>query len=379
MMGNFEILPKATRSTNQVAATRRSTAVWRTLAAASVLTILATGAQASQSPNQNKGSSEVIDGRVGQTNVSNFALALSNNISRFGGNIVAAILNIKIVDNGVGRNISGASAGEDGFQVGTWTNFATTHVEETFGPTEYEGTLRTYMLGADHQFTERLLAGFALGRDTGEIETRFNTGTLNLSGETISPYVAYRYDDQLSFDGLAGYSGGGFDQVRAPAGTPIFGDTNYDRYFIQGNANYVTTVEADSNIVIAGKAGLLYALERVNGFTESNGNQVNGKTNPLTQVQLAARAGYSFFDIADNWVFHPYTQVRLLLDLQAQGVAVAAGTTEHPNDDNEGKIAFGVDVFAGTAVSGNLEFVRSVARKDFNSNTVTFNLRWVFN
>ena len=199
-----------------------------------------------------------------------------------------------------------------------------------------------------------------------------------MDGKTISPYVSYRYDDNWSADALVGYSYGDIDQVRFVGATPVTSDTTFNRYFAQVNGNYVTAVPGVDNALLSGQLGYTYAIENINAFTESNGGAVTGKSNPLSQVQLAVRGGYSFFDIADGWVFHPYAGLRYLFELNSNTIDVGPGQAAHPNDQNEGQFALGVDLFSGSQLSGNFEFTRSFARQDYNSTVLSFNLRWAF-
>ena len=259
-----------------------------------------------------------------------------------------------------------------------WANFADTDLEEDVVATRYEGDLRNYILGLDYQVDDRTLAGMAFGLERGEIATLFNGGTLNLDGKTVSPYVSYRFDDRWSADAILGYTRGDIDQVRFAGATPVTSDTTFDRYFAQVNGNYVTPVPDVDNLLLSGQLGYTHAFEKIDAFTESNGTDIAGKSNPLSQVQLALRGGYSLFDIADGWVFHPYAGLRYLFELNSNTVDVGAGQTAHPNDRNEGQFALGVDVFSGSRLSGNFEFTRSFARRDFNSTVLSVNLRWAF-
>lgn len=333
-------------------------------------------AYASQENTNSQPGSDVIDSQLSRTTVATFTSSISSQINRFGGNLANAILTVELPDDVLGQR--GLSAGIQTQRLAGWTNFADTDIEEDVLATRYKGDVRTYMVGVDYQVDDKVLAGVALGLDRSEINTIFNGGTLNGRSKTISPYASYRIDDMFSVDGMVGYSDGDIEQLRFVGAAAVTSETSVDRWFAQANVNMVTDVPEIDNLLLSGQLGYLWAVEKINGFTESNGNGVAGKTNPLQQVQLGVRGGYSFFDIADNWVFHPYTQLRFLFETQSNSVAVGPGQAEHPNDTHEAQVALGFDFFSGSQLSGNFEYSRSFARQDFKSDVLSVNLRLKF-
>ena len=336
--------------------------------------LVGTPALATQNENtENRAGSDVVDGQIGKTAVTTFASFVGRQIARTGGNLGAAIFTVELPDDA--RRQRGASAGDEFDRMAGWTNFADTDVEDNVAATRFDGDLRTYLVGLDYQVDDQILAGVALGLERGEFTTAFNGGTITTRGKTISPYASYRLDDQWSVDGILGYTRGDLDQVR---GAAITSDTDFHRWFAQANVNYVTDVPAVDNMLLAGQLGYTYAYEKINGFIESNGTLVNSKSTPLGQVQLGGRAGYSLFDIADGWVFHPYTGLRMLFETQSTDITVGAGQTPHPNDTHEGQVSFGVDFFSGTKLSGNFEFAHSFARNKQKNSVISVNLRWAF-
>lgn len=320
--------------------------------------------------------SSVVDSQVGATAIGGFIAGVASQISTFGGNL-ATLIQLGHLPGDFAEQ-RGRAAGFEPARLAGWVNFSSTDIEEDVVATRYKGELRTYMVGADYQYDDKLLAGVVLGLDRGEINTQFNGGTVNTNTNIVSTYGSYRFDDMFSVDGIIGYGRGDIEQVRFAGVTAINSDTTYDRFFGQVTGNAVTTVPEVENAVLAGQLGLLYAIERVDDFVEDNGNNVTGKTNPLTQAQIGLRAGYSFFDIADNWVVHPYGQARYLMDLQSNTIDVGVGQTAHPNDDKEVQLALGVDFFAGADLSGNFEYSRSFGRRDFTSDVFSLNLRLKF-
>ncbi|MBO6783366.1 MAG: autotransporter outer membrane beta-barrel domain-containing protein [Alphaproteobacteria bacterium] len=330
-------------------------------------------AWASPGQTENQPGSDVVDSQIGRTAVTTFVGFVGRQISRFGGNLGGAILTVELPDDARGQR--GAAAGDEIDRMAGWVNFSDTDIEDNHIPTRFDGDIRTYLVGLDYQVEPEILAGVAFGLERGEFATQFNGGTITTRGKTISPYASYRLDDQWSFDGILGYTRGDLDQVR---GAAITSDSDFHRYFAQVSANYVTDVPAVDNMLLAGQLGYTYAFEKINGFTESNGNGVASNSNPLGQVQLSGRVGYSLFDIADGWVFHPYTGLRMLFETQSSNIAVGAGQAEHPNDQHEGQFSLGVDFFSGAKLSGNLEFTRSFARTKVTSSVIAVNLRWAF-
>lgn len=325
---------------------------------------------------ESQAGSSVVDSQVGATAIGSFITGVAAQISRFGGNL-GPLIQVGYLPEDIGGQW-GRAAGFEPSRLAGWANFSATNIEEDVVATRYKGDLRTYMIGADYQYDDKLLAGVALGMDRGEINTQFNGGTVDTNTNIISSYGSYRFDDMFSVDGIIGYGRGDIEQVRFVGATAVNSDTTYDRFFGQVTGNAVTTVPEVENAVLAGQVGLLYALERVDDFVEDNGTNVTGRTNPLTQAQIGLRGGYSFFDIAENWVIHPYGHARYLVDLQSNTIDVGAGQAAHPNDDKEVQLALGVDFYAGADLSGNFEYSRSFGRRDFTSDVFSLNLRLKF-
>lgn len=320
--------------------------------------------------------SDVVDSQISQTSIANFTGFVGAQISRFGGNLAPLILVSDLPDDAPSQR--GRAAGFEPQRLAGWANFSSTDIEEDVVATRYKGDLNNFMIGVDYQYDNDILAGVVFGLDRGEINTQFNGGTINTNTTIISPYASYRIDDMFSVDGIIGYGRGDIEQQRLVGAALVTSETTYDRYFAQVNGNIVTPVPEVENMLLSGQIGLLYAFEKVNGFTETNGNNVQSKSNPLTQFQLGMRAGYSFFDFGENWVFHPYTQLRYHTELQSNTVDVGAGQAAHPNDDKEVQTSLGVDFFAGSDLSGNIEYTRSFARRDFRSDVISVNLRLKF-
>ncbi|MBO6783367.1 MAG: autotransporter outer membrane beta-barrel domain-containing protein [Alphaproteobacteria bacterium] len=331
------------------------------------------GGNSSSEQTGNQPGSTVIDPQLLRTSVTGFTGFVSRQLARNGGNLGGAILTADLAQGA--RDQRGAAAGGGLDRAAGWVNFSDTDIEEDVPATLYEGDLRNYLLGVDYQLDDRILAGLAFGLERGEIDTRFNGGTVTTRGVTVSPYASYRLDERWSFDAILGHTRGDIDQVR---GAGIRSETDFRRWFAQANANYVTGLDVVDNLLLAGQAGYTYAFEKIDGFTESNGNLVAANRNPLGQVQLGARAGYSLFDIADGWVFHPYGGLRYLHEIQSSRVSVGPGQAEHPNDNDEVQVSLGLDFFSGSKLSGNIEFLRSFARSKFESSVISVNLRWAF-
>ncbi|MEP4378375.1 MAG: autotransporter outer membrane beta-barrel domain-containing protein [Alphaproteobacteria bacterium] len=347
------------------------------LAAAVLVAFSVTDAQATNNSDTtefNPGS-QAVDSQLSRSNTTNFVAVIGNQISRFGGNLASFILTVELPGER-----EGLAAGYEPERVGVWTNISATNIRDTVTATRYSGELRNYVVGADYRYSDELLAGIALGKDHGEIDTPFNSGKVNTDSKTLSGYASYSFDETFSVDSILGYAHGSFDQVRNAGGIINASDTSFNRWFAQVNGNGVFPIPEVDNLLLAGQAGALYAFERVDDFTETGvgGNQVLSRSNPLTQLQFSGRAGYSFFDLADGWVVHPYGQLRYIRDLQANRVDVGPGQVDHSNDDSEAQLSLGVDFFGGPNLSGNLEFTHSMLRENFRSNAFSVNLRWQF-
>ncbi|MCC8986151.1 MAG: autotransporter domain-containing protein [Candidatus Contendobacter sp.] len=68
--------------------------------------------------------------------------------------------------------------------------------------------------GVDYRFTDRFVAGFALGYSSTSSDLNYSGGNLDGSGYTLAGYANYFFGDNVFLDGVAQYGRGNFDMQR---------------------------------------------------------------------------------------------------------------------------------------------------------------------
>jgi len=265
---------------------------------------------------------------------------------------------------------------------GSWSGY-----EGTVAIAPYEADTYNLLVGADRFFGERLLAGFTLGYENTETETRYNGGGQDRDGFQVGLYGAYLINDVFSIDAALGYAALDTDETRidtgairvgtvATPGATLRGSYDADRAFGTVNLNAVKTF---GDWVLGGRVGALYAVESQDAYAEAGGGGARtvGKRHlDLTQAYASVDLGYSAGE------FEPYVLLGYRNDLgsddgnSAGGLPGGVRTT--PDDDDDWQGALGVRYFGRSGISGSLEWLRTFGRDKFDEDVVTATVRVPF-
>lgn len=222
-----------------------------------------------------------------------------------------------------GLRVQSQSAG-DGFDYpwGLWATYSHTDSEDDFATTAYDSDSDSFMAGMDFQPWDNILTGVAIGYDTTEIQTNFNTGEEDLDSFTVVPYFAIHLTDyvgtgfDLSADGAIGFSFVDIDQFRTAGGARVTSSTDADRYFFSGNVN---AGQYFGDFYLSGNTGILVSRENTEGFTESDGTVNADRRSDFGQISIGGRAAY-------QWgAFEPFASVTYNYEFNRQDVTVATG------------------------------------------------------
>jgi len=282
------------------------------------------------------------------------------------GNPSGAITDDKVESMILGK-MTGLSAGEEGNNNGLWISGSWTDLENDLSSTAYDGDSWLVMGGYDVMFTDRFLFGVAVGYDQADLDTTFNTGTLDSDGLTISPYAAYLFTDSLSMDLLVSYSDLGYDTSRT--NRTITGSYDATRVMFSSSLTYYYFMDKWN---LSGKLGYMYSVEEADRFTESDGTAVGDRTTNLGEIRVGGRAGYYY----NNW--EPYFSAYYLYDSTLEEVRVAAGQAQPDNDKDEIETSLGVNYTAADDMRLSLEVIHGFLREDIDNTSVLFNFRWEF-
>lgn len=336
--------------------------------------------------------SAVISSQVTQQASSQASTLLAGRISQAVANVTGSIGG-SIGGSGVGGSgggmptfsptpgprseIVGGNAKAAGDPVGKtafWVNAGNAWVANNQTGVNFAGTIQTGIMGVDHQFNDRVLAGLAVGYEHPDVVTKFNTGTFRGNNVALSPYAAYIINDMFSLSAVMGYTWVHYDTTRSQ-GT-INGTIEGGRLF--GNLNAAATTRID-DWSLASTLGYMYLLEKQDAYTE---NGSGGLSNPASQVRLGQwrwtnKAGYL---VPLEWGgVMPYSSVRLEYDSSHTplGVADAQGTPT-ANDRFGATFGLGVDATVGNDTSLNLEGASTEFREHVKVYSVNGTMRMKF-
>ena len=270
-------------------------------------------------------------------------------------------------DNPLG---SGMAAGGGDGRLGVWVSGGWSQIEDELSSTAFDGNLYNVLVGGDYQFNDRFLGGVALGYESGDIDTSYNTGNIESDGFTIAPYAGYVLNRYLTLDVSGGYTFADYDMVRNPAaGAPVTGSTEGDRWFVGGNLNGYYAI---NRVTLGGRVGYLYTKEEQDAFTESNGTAIGQNDISIGQFRVGGTVGYSLGKV------EPYVTGTYVYDVQQEKITVAPGQAQPQNDRSGIDVGGGIRFSLSDRVTGGFEGTTHVGRDDFNSTSLTGNLRIKF-
>lgn len=261
-----------------------------------------------------------------------------------------------------------AAGGGDG-RLGVWVSGGWSQIEDDLTSTAYDGNLYNGLVGADYQFNDRFLGGLALGYESANIDTAFNAGSIESDGFTIAPYAGYVLNRYLTVDVSGGYSFIDYDMDRTAGGTRVTGSTDSNRWFLGGNLNAYYAV---NRVTLGGRVGYLYTKEAQDGFTESNGTVISDNDITIGQFRVGGTAGYQLGKV------EPYVTGTYVYDVQHEKITVAAGQAAPKNDRSGFDVGGGIRFMLSDRVTGGFEGTTHVGRDDFDSTSLTGNLRIKF-
>ncbi|MEE8248369.1 MAG: autotransporter domain-containing protein, partial [Alphaproteobacteria bacterium] len=157
---------------------------------------------------------------------------------------------------------------------------------------------------------------------------------------------------------------------------PITGSTDGWRWFGAVNLNGRYTIDGWT---ASGNVGYLRSSSHTDGFTESNGNVVGSSNTELGQVRVGGRVSYSLPALQPNLPrITPYVSGLFEWDHDRTKISVAQGQAVPPDDRTDFVVGGGLSFAFSDRVSGGIEATTVLGRANFNSTTVSGNIRFVF-
>ncbi len=278
---------------------------------------------------------------------------------------------IKVLGMDTGRAPqSGLSAGDEETRAwNAWGNIATNSIKNNFSSTAFSADVRMLMGGLDTLLDDRLLVGVTLGYERQKIDTFFNSGTQKSNSYTVAPYLGYLFTDNLSADLVVGHTRIDIDQTRLQLGTPVSGSQDAKRWFLASNLNHFQEI---GNWSVDTSIGFLYARDKLDSFTESNGLVNSSQIIRLGQARIGGNVAYPVGN------FEPFANAYYVYDLKTTKVQVAASQAQPSNDRTELQLGAGVRYVGKQGVTGTLEYHTVKTRKNLSSNVFSLSVSMEF-
>jgi outer membrane autotransporter protein len=190
------------------------------------------------------------------------------------------------------------------------------------------------------------------------------------NGWTIAPYAGYVLNRYFTMDVSAGYSFVDYDLRRTnAAGATVTGGFESNRWFISGALNGYYSV---NKILLTGRLGYSYTRESQDAFTESDTTANSSRDVTVGSIRIGGTVGYDLGKV------QPYLTTTYVYDTQLTKVQVGAGQVAPSNDRSGIDFGGGVRFALSDRVSGGIEGTTHLARDNFDSTSVSGNLRIKF-
>lgn len=270
--------------------------------------------------------------------------------------------------------------GQSGYA--TWLGYTRSDFEGEVDIAPYEADVDSVLLGFERVLPAGTSFGLALSLEARDSETRYNAGGEETEGVGAVLYAVHPYGDRLSVDAALGYMALDTDQDRLdPTSTPgiptrLRASFDSDRWF--ASSNLVNLHELGDAWLLTLRAGALYAFELADGYTETGGpsaRSVRDKRLHLLQGAVGGDLAWRFGDAGEVYGLVGY---RRDLDRDdgnsAGGLPGSVGNTQ-PDDRDEVEAGLGLRIFGRRGFSGSAEWLRTLAREDFENDSWSLLLR----
>ena len=264
---------------------------------------------------------------------------------------------------------SGINAGDLQLgNIGVWLNYNYTAIENDFSRTAFEGDSHNIVGGVDYSPTNDYILGIAFSYESSETDTTFNQGNLESDGITFVPYLGILFNDTWSMDASFGYSWLSNDQYRVATGTTTRISSNPDsnRWFYSMNLNGITYY---NNLIIGGRAGVLFAENETEAFSESDGTSVFERETTLGELAIGGDIAYSFSE------FEPYLGVVYEYDFVFDEIVLTNGL-QPANDRDDILLSGGFRYFGKQGLTANFEYSKRLLREEFVEDSIRMTVRY---
>ena len=262
----------------------------------------------------------------------------------------------------------GVAAGDPDSPFGAWASLGWTGFDDDARAAPASGSVFTGLAGADFAPNEMTIVGAALGFDVSHADTTPGN-SVNQSHAILNAYASFALTDVFSATVFGGTMlGRGTIDTGEDTAAAVSGRFSSQRYFLgaAGNADlYFGDFSLLSSLTVQ------WSQAFTSSFQDSAGVNQPGSTTELGTVSIQANPGYLFrIDPERSVFFEPFGVFGYSIDYAFTRIQDNAAGDAHPNDRDAFTVGLGFNVFAGDAISANVEATTELGREDFSSTSV---------
>lgn len=169
---------------------------------------------------------------------------------------------------------------------GTWIALNGTYLRKSDVDGAFDGKTVTGAIGIDHWVQPDVLVGASFSYENSDIATKFNNGTIDSSGHTLSIYGGYVIQPWLVADANIGVGLVEYDFI---TNGNVRSGTNARRFTAAAN---LTAMYESGPYGLNGRIGLHSFDETKNDATDNTGRTIRGDTDSQRRLNLSAGASY---------------------------------------------------------------------------------------
>lgn len=250
-----------------------------------------------------------------------------------------------------------------------WINSTYSSLKNTFSRTRFDGDVQMVLAGFDYTVSDQYILGVALGHQTSNFNTRFNSGDERTKGFNFSPYFAYLLSDAWSFDLSLGHGKFNTAQSRTMAlallsSVTVESGFSSTRDFVSSDLTYASTM---GNWNLTGSFGVFAAKQRQDAYVETTGTAVASSSQSTRQWNLAGEAAYSHQN-SESYVGLVYEKLK-----NPESVTFATG--EQPSNDPDSFLLTAGWRYLGKDIVANFVFSSRLGQTNVTDNGFATTIR----
>lgn len=278
----------------------------------------------------------------------------------------------RVDELGAGNTLRSQMSAGDGDELpfSIWANVSGAKFNDNFVSTSFDADVSSLLIGVDTFFGDQLLVGGLVGYERHDVETGFNSGSQDIDNYHLGAYAGYLIGDSFSTDVLLGYTSLDIEQTRIqPFLGQVSSDVDGNRWYVAGNLNFYHTM---GSVLVDVTTGMLFAHDKQDSFTESNGLSNPSQTAKLGRWRFGGNVAYLHRDL------ELFGNAYLVYDFGRTNVDVGAPQLNPSDDRTEFQLGTGIRYVGQEDITASLEYNTTVGRDDVESNSLSLSVRMEF-